>query len=94
MTEPLTFMGIPIVFDETLPPDTFYIVSNNLEAKRQMVLDRLLNGIRQSGVRNPPPNPGTSKSRNTKCIRILTLRTGAGDTSGAAGGNPAQGPHP
>jgi len=56
-------MGIPIVFDESVPPDTFYIVSNSLEAKHQRALDRILTGVRQSTRSTPALEQGRKRSK-------------------------------
>ncbi len=57
----MTFMGIPIVFDESLPPDTFYLCNGNLSADRQQVLDRLLTGIVSQGYHRPRSTPAIGR---------------------------------
>jgi hypothetical protein len=62
----ITFMGIPIVFDESLPTDTFYIVSNSLDAKRLLVLDRLLTGIASQAYHRPRSTPARQHGQQEK----------------------------
>ena len=46
MDDVLYFNGIPIVFDEAIPPeDAFYIVSNSLDAKHEHLLRRIVQGV-------------------------------------------------